>query len=635
MVIMHNLSAMNANRQLGVVNVKRGKSAERLGSGYRINRAADDAAGLSISEKMRHQIRGLNRASDNAQDGISYIQTAEGALNEMHAIMNRCNELCVQGANDTNTEADRQAIQEELDELVTEIDRIADTTQYNTLNVFEVGGTDPFAMVTAGAQTMNEITIVYSFINEDGTVQISSGVSAVDATNYTGDAATIADYVVEQAGKAASAIASAYPSLVQGSSPGIKVGLNLANIDGASGTLASAALAMSWSSVMTNMSFTLNIDTSDYNIGNYNDGSLAETIAHEMMHLIMQDALTAGMLGKNSEEYPQWFVEGTAQSASGDNGWMSSITTASTDAEIQTYLGKVTSMPYGAGYLATLYLAQLASGNTAGNLTGGSLRSGMNTIFEKLLQGYTLSQIINDVSGGKYTTYQAYQSGLKNDADALTFTKAFVAERDKNGTKGEGSVVASNIQGSVADTMSSKGAYSSYIVDSSAIKFTNTYNTGFTFPDLGNQTGTGGGGTGTGGVVNTHGDLHLQVGAVAYQNIDLITYDASANALLKGKTLNVMTHQDATESITTALEAIEGISAIRSYYGAVQNRLEHTIANLDNIAENTQASESVIRDTDMAEEMVAYSAANILAQSGQAMLAQANNMTNGVLQLLQ
>ena len=135
MVVQHNLTAMNSNRQLGVTTGMQAKSAEKLSSGYKINRAADDAAGLTISEKMRSQIRGLNKASDNAQDGISLIQTAEGALNEVHSMLQRMNELATQAANDTNTESDRNAIKEEITALTNEIDRVASTTQFNTQNL--------------------------------------------------------------------------------------------------------------------------------------------------------------------------------------------------------------------------------------------------------------------------------------------------------------------------------------------------------------------------------------------------------------------------------------------------------------------------------------------------------------------
>ena len=131
MVVQHNLSAMNANRMLGITTGQQSKSSEKLSSGYRINRAADDAAGLTISEKMRSQIRGLDQASTNAQDGVSCVQTAEGALNEVHSMLQRMNELAVQSANGTNSESDRKAIQDEIDQLTTEIDRVSETTKFN------------------------------------------------------------------------------------------------------------------------------------------------------------------------------------------------------------------------------------------------------------------------------------------------------------------------------------------------------------------------------------------------------------------------------------------------------------------------------------------------------------------------
>ena len=137
MVVQHNLSAMNTNRQMGVVSSSLQKSTEKLSSGYKINRAGDDAAGLSISEKMRSQIRGLNKASSNAEDGISLIQVAEGALNETHSILQRMNELATQAANDTNTSTDRTAIKAEIDQLTSEINRIQSTTQFNTQNLLD------------------------------------------------------------------------------------------------------------------------------------------------------------------------------------------------------------------------------------------------------------------------------------------------------------------------------------------------------------------------------------------------------------------------------------------------------------------------------------------------------------------
>ena len=156
MVVQHNLQAANTNRQLGITTSAQAKSTEKLSSGYKINRAADDAAGLSISEKMRSQIRGLNKASSNAQDGVSLVQTAEGALNETHSILQRMNELATQAANGTNTSVDRSAIRAELDQLTSEINRIQSTTQFNTMNLWyilwsnksdEITGRCPFRTV--------------------------------------------------------------------------------------------------------------------------------------------------------------------------------------------------------------------------------------------------------------------------------------------------------------------------------------------------------------------------------------------------------------------------------------------------------------------------------------------------------
>ena len=163
MVVQHNMSAMNANRQLGVTTGTLSKSTEKLSSGYRINRAADDAAGLSISEKMRSQIRGLNKASSNAQDGISAIQTAEGALNEAHSILQRMNELATQAANDTNTSADRTAVQSEVNALTKELNRIASTTQFNTKNLLD--GTFAGKNLQVGALANQSISISIGSMN--------------------------------------------------------------------------------------------------------------------------------------------------------------------------------------------------------------------------------------------------------------------------------------------------------------------------------------------------------------------------------------------------------------------------------------------------------------------------------------
>ena len=178
MVVQHNMAASNANRQLGISTSSLSKSTEKLSSGYRINRAADDAAGLSISEKMRSQIRGLNKASSNAQDGISAIQTAEGALNEAHSILQRMNELATQSANDTNTTADRTAVQSEVNALSKELSRIASTTQFNTQNLLD--GKFSGKKLQVGALEDQKITIKIAAMNAK-----ALGVDSLDVKSFT------------------------------------------------------------------------------------------------------------------------------------------------------------------------------------------------------------------------------------------------------------------------------------------------------------------------------------------------------------------------------------------------------------------------------------------------------------------
>ena len=183
MVVQHNLSAMNTNRQMGVVSSSLQKSTEKLSSGYKINRAGDDAAGLSISEKMRSQIRGLNKASSNAEDGISLIQVAEGALNETHSILQRMNELATQAANDTNTSVDRTAIKNEMDQLTSEINRIQSTTQFNTMNLLDGSFTSKNLQVGALSGQTIKISVTKMSASNIGVsgLAVSSNVKAGEA----------------------------------------------------------------------------------------------------------------------------------------------------------------------------------------------------------------------------------------------------------------------------------------------------------------------------------------------------------------------------------------------------------------------------------------------------------------------
>lgn len=188
MVVQHNLTAANTNRQLGITTNGLQKSTEKLSSGYKINRAADDAAGLSISEKMRNQIRGLNKASDNAQDGISLVQTAEGALNEVHSMLQRMSELAVQAANGTNATTDRTALNDEVQQLKTEIQRVGSTTQFNKMNILDGGfSAGKKKALQVGANANQTISIAISALTSvvgsslTGNLRISTATNAQSA----------------------------------------------------------------------------------------------------------------------------------------------------------------------------------------------------------------------------------------------------------------------------------------------------------------------------------------------------------------------------------------------------------------------------------------------------------------------
>ena len=399
MVVQHNLTAMNANRQLGVTTSAQAKSAEKLSSGYRINRAGDDAAGLKISEKMRSQVRGLNRASTNAQDGVSLIQTAEGALNEAHSILQRMNELAVQGANDTNESIDRDAINQELDALTTELDRISTTTQFNKQNLL------------------------------DGTFQKKN----------------------------------------------LQVGAN------------------------ANQKITISIDN-----------------------------MNAQTLGLRS---------------------VSKITTP----EAQTGT-KPTKM----NYQGTSYTWVSTNGKDE------NVKSAISA-FKKAVSGrYTSTKYTERFDSD---TGSVYYASLHDDSKHFA-TKASVMAADIK-------IAKSNVSSDITNN------FNDYI-----------------------QT--------TAGTAKSALPGYTETGRVSVDNYEI-----------------------ANNSLTAIQDAINKVSSQRSALGAIQNRLEHTIANLDNVAENTQSAESRIRDTDMASEMVEYSKNNILAQAGQSMLAQSNQSTQGVLSLLQ
>ena len=465
MVVQHNMQAMNANRMLNITTGAQSKSTEKLSSGYRINRAADDAAGLTISEKMRKQIRGLDQASTNAQDGVSSVQTAEGALTEVHSMLQRMNELAVQAANGTNSkESDRQAIQDEIDQLTTEIDRVAETTKFNEI----------YLLKGDNASTKNVYMKGHDAGLKGALTDSAKSATFVMDTLKAGDKYKIAgkEYTI---GSSKTEITTAINAFATAD--------NEITIDGISYTYkdANGGKAAGW----------------------YKDGDQTNGTA-----IVVADTVKGGSKASvNGKDYTAM----TDQDANDiDDDDSSVITAAEAKKKIK---------------------AELLAANSIGTVNGDA----------------TVSDGAD--AAGK-TTY--------------TITKGYAT---------------------VADTLS----------------------------------------------------FNLHVGADADMT-NKITVDIdvmnSANLGVKGLNVTDATGTAATYAVDAISDAIAKVSSQRSALGAVQNRLEHTIDNLDNIVENTTTAESRIRDTDMAEEMVEYSKNNILAQAGQSMLAQANQANQGVLSLL-
>ena len=544
MVVQHNMQAANANRMLNVTTGQQAKSTEKLSSGYRINRAADDAAGLTISEKMRKQIKGLDRASTNAEDGVSAVQTAEGALTEVHSMLQRMNELATQASNGTNSESDRSAIQDEISQLTTEVDRVAETTKFNETYLLKgnTDGSSSDVKVNAhDAGLAGKLTD-----NGDGTSTFNTGVLNVgDKITIAGKQYTIAD----------SAKKSDYADLKTTQGVALKSGDTLVR-EGKSYTYHTTADKKS-------------------------DGT-------------------------------------TAYAADGwyENDDENASATTITNANLK-----------------------------AGDIKNGQKLVGSTDAYTVNTQEEVTSAIKNLADGDKVTETDAsgntinYTVGVKDDPDNNTYTVETILEKlgDMNGAlldvKGTKMAAIGNDDGDDS-TISAQEAYSKIAKELA------------TASSIGTDSPATVKGDGTGkftikqGTVSVKNSLSfsLHVGADADMtnkiNVDIESM-SSAGLGIKGINVKDDSGIAATYAIDAIADAISKVSSQRSSLGAVQNRLEHTISNVDNVVENTTSAESRIRDTDMASEMVNYSKNNILAQAGQSMLAQANQSNQGVLSLLQ
>lgn len=627
MQISHNLLAMNSNRMLNISSKKNAKATEKLSSGYRINRAADDAAGLSISEKMRKQIRGLTQASNNCYDGISMVQTAEGALNEVHEMIQRCNELSIQAANGTLSDNDRAMVDEEIQALKEAIDGTVGNAKFNELKLFPKEGITPAKSVNTSNTMKYEILI--DVVNKNiMVVNNADGTAGTGSTDGISESPVLADKIAnEYFPNAISQILTSFPTLKATlGSDTVPMTLEITTVDGPSNTLAYAQCSIGGSGPAMNLKMV--VDKEDFNDSSV-VGSKAEelesTIAHELMHSVMQYTMTDYMSNRNGSKFPTWFVEGTAQLAGGGfpTNWnaaleqyadnMSSGSDTSQDANIENYLKQYTvaDRPYGHGYLAAAYLGYLANGG--GTVTGANIAAGMDKIFANVLNGGNLYSAISDATGLVINNENDIEALFANPSnDLVAFVRKLSYETKGGSNNGAGSVIAPSLSSGglniIGDSVTDKQAF--YVTNVDENMFLDDV-----VSDKRKQY------------------INIQAGAETGVTIEVPLYRMDTKALGISKT-NVKTENAATKAIDQFAKAIHIVSKVRSDYGAIQNRLEHTINNLDNVVENTTEAESRIRDTDMAQKMVEYSNNNILIQAGQSMLAQANKYSEGILQLL-
>jgi flagellin len=546
MRINNNLMAMNTHRQLGVNANNGSKSIEKLSSGLRINRAGDDAAGLAISEKMRSQIRGLGQASRNSQDGISMIQTAEGALNESQAILQRMRELAVQSSNDTNVSEDRGALQNEVAQLTSEIDRIADTTEFNK----------------------------QSLLKGDGGVTVA-------ASGYDATAAAGTDVVNTQA-----AISVTFSTAAGIATDDLSIDLNGITLNA---ELVTNVPTEADSAVLTNAA-----DSATVNLaGTPSIATTAEGFAAGFQALIDNNSVLAGNYEVTSNATSITITavaggdfDGAAGNISGYDE--SGVTTGANFTETTGAALTGTTTAATAPTQTLDYSAIDAAGVAA--LVGTGF-----TINDQAFEFY-------DANAGDYT---GDATGI-NVSDALatgvTVPNVFGDSVQEQLNAVDGISVTDNGTGTVVVTSDTTGA-----------------DAALTYAD--------------GAVAGKEFSAEFQIGANEGQKMEVKMNDMRA-AALNIVDVDITTTEGAQAAITTIDDALALVSDERSKLGAFQNRLEHTIKNLDTSAENLQASESRIRDVDMAKEMMNFTKNNILQQAAQSMLAQANQAPQGVLQLL-
>lgn len=589
MRIQHNIAALNTNRNVNENNKNANKTLEKLSSGYKINRAGDDAAGLAISEKMRGQIRGLNMAQKNAQDGIALIQTAEGALHEIHAMLQRVRELAVQAANDTNTETDKGMLQQEVNEMFDEIDAITDRTEYNGMKLLRGGGSiDPGG---GGGGSTSRTPLV-----GDDLVQAQKDFTQrIVTSTLENSEKMVSDY---------------YGLNVAGKSMDVSY-----ITDGPGGMVARVWMGSNPRMEMDNADF---FTTGDLWIDE------DRIIAHEMVHAVMAGS------GINTSSMPYWFIEGSAEFLPGAIERLEGSVALIGASNVVNMLTSSShgSHFYSAGYAATMFLdAKIRQSAQNSSDQAGGLKAVLSKMQSSNL---TMDAALKQVMGNNYGLDQL-QSEFK--LKGVAFIEHVINEVGND--KGVGSIAEiSGVDANGMPIFSNKHTDESIISDATNKINTMPEATGFTYilndnthfdtavvaPSIGFVKTIGG-----------DGSMKLHIGANANQHIDVNMPTVTVGALgLNDVDIQVL----ADFAIPQLDNAINTISNIRSKFGALQNRLEHVVIGLGVTSENLQAAESRIRDTDMAKEMMDFTKQNILMQAAQSMLAQANQQPQHILQLL-
>ena len=528
MIIQNNIPALNTFRQMKSNNTGSAKALEKLSSGLRINRAGDDAAGLAISEKMRAQIRGLNRASANAQDGISLVQSADGAMQEAHAVLHRMRELAVQSGNDVNEQIDRQAIQDEIDQLAKEIERISNTTEFNKKTILDGSLTNGKFVKLISGSNISSITLQHP-----SDYPLVNGITSI---------------AVQEAGE--------YYNMT----------FNFA--------LGNEAPAVMAGTVQEGYQTNLEIELSD-------------------------DIMTAA--GRVPEDGPL-----AVAIAAGDSG---DVVAGKVRDILSNFLGSDWTVT-ASGEKVTV------KANYIGNFEGDSftITAEDTDIFEPLADAgeWTTDPTSANVQG---TTGRDMRLVVNGEEDFIDEDLNQITEWEEPPEDG---------------ALRWKDAYKQIYLGDGGGDFGEVQSQQFSFR-IDDPTRT------SNGIVATQdgSDLTLQIGGnVGYSQTVRLEIESISTVSLGVSSINVMNHRRSQMALSAIDGGIQKVSNQRAALGAIQNRLEHTISNLDTVAENLQDSESRIRDVDMAKEMMNFTKFSILMQASQAMAAQANSLPQGILQLL-